>query len=229
MDGSLFPDDFSEWEQIDSPFAIHHSGASSAMESVGHNCIHDDGDHDDVVFPPTHHEGLQLPHPTTTLQAPPDAHQPVDTISQSSSSSSAMSSDGDDEARDSQPWLASGLVGANEIWRRLRLGFGVMSAGALRMASKFCDYKLRAGAYWAVASMTGVVTAVLVSLYVRVLLRRWRPRAVDHLHDKERMVLLVREKDEKISQLLLRVARMNESLTSPRRVPVLRIGRSSCV
>ncbi|XP_075657228.1 uncharacterized protein LOC142627291 [Castanea sativa] len=72
--------------------------------------------------------------------------------------------------------------------------------------------------FWSIASVTGVAAVVLLSfLYVRV--QRWRQ--VLYKESKDR---LIREKDEKISQLLLHIAQMNEAFSEHRRVPVFRIG-----
>ncbi|KAL0003785.1 hypothetical protein SO802_011346 [Lithocarpus litseifolius] len=72
--------------------------------------------------------------------------------------------------------------------------------------------------FWSIASVTGVASTVLLSfLYVRV----QRRHQVLYKESKDR---LIREKDEKISQLLLHIAQMNEAFSERRRVPVFRIG-----
>ncbi|KAJ0094572.1 hypothetical protein Patl1_16782 [Pistacia atlantica] len=68
-------------------------------------------------------------------------------------------------------------------------------------------------------SVTGVITAVLLSLlYARM--RRWRSRVQE---ENNRLILLVKEKDQKIGQLLIQVAQMNELLSARVKVPVIRI------
>ncbi|XP_015894997.3 uncharacterized protein LOC107428911 [Ziziphus jujuba] len=229
MDNSLVAEDFSEWEQVQTPIpetlpANHPSWESNAVV-VGNNCNVHHHCFSDVFPPPTHHNHRvsQLPHPSDLVQAPP--HRP-NSISPSPSSSSLSTSSGsdDDDARDcKKPWLASPLLAANEVGKRLRLRFGVISAEVLRLVSKASDYKLSPGGFWAIASiMTGAVTVAMLSLLYARLLKRWRQRV--YHHDKERLVFLLRQKDEKIRELLLQVAQMNEILSARRRVPVHRIG-----
>lgn len=108
-----------------------------------------------------------------------------------------------------------------EIVRRWRLRFEILRAAVFPVASRVRNIAVCVGGFWSIASVTGVVAAVLLSfLYVRV--RRWRQKVIQE--SKDRFVFLLREKDEKINQLLLHIAQLNEVVSARRRVPVLRIG-----
>lgn len=192
MDDSVDAEDFREWEQVQIPFpetlpANHPSWEFDAV-IVGNNCNVQHRCFSDVF------------HPSDLLQAHSHRSNSISPSPSPSSSSSSLStssgSEDNDEARNRKPWLASSLLAANEFGRHLKLRFGVMSAGVLRLASKVCDYKLSPRGFWAVASMTGMVTVMvaLLSLLYTTVLKRWR-RSVYH-HDKERLIFLLRHKDE---------------------------------
>lgn len=89
----------------------------------------------------------------------------------------------------------------------VRVGYGVRSCGG-------CG-----GGFWSFACATGVLALAVV--YVKVM--RWR-RTVFRRESEERLMLLLREKDKQINQLLLQIAQMNEILSAQRTVPVIRFG-----
>uniref|UniRef100_A0A2N9J5J1 Uncharacterized protein n=1 Tax=Fagus sylvatica TaxID=28930 RepID=A0A2N9J5J1_FAGSY len=201
METAEVPESLDEWQEIQSPspkltpISVEQDMAVTRDNKQLNNCS---------IFPPSHYEDLDL-----------EANQNPNPES-SSSSSISSNSDGDEEnGRLSRPQVG------NEIRRGLRMRLEILRTGVFKVASRVRSYVACAGGFWSIASVTGVVAAVLLSfLYVRV--QRWR-QAV-YQESKDRLVFLIREKDEKISQLLLHIAQLNEALSVRRRVPVLRIG-----
>ncbi|XP_024029418.1 CASP-like protein 4A1 isoform X2 [Morus notabilis] len=216
-------DDLSEWEQIQSPFShtrpSHHQSTSPRQIDDDHQSL--------PLSPPP--QDLE-PRRSPALPPPQEPNSPSPSSSSSSptpesppvppSSSSSRNSKRDEEA--TRRRSDSRLVAAREIGKRLRLRLGILSAEVLRAASKVCNYWMIAGRFWSVVSVVGVLTAMLLSLLYVKLKPRWRTRRLLR-DDKERLILLLKEKDE-ISQLLVQIAEMNEALSARRRVPVLRVG-----
>ncbi|KAK7251909.1 hypothetical protein RIF29_35519 [Crotalaria pallida] len=92
------------------------------------------------------------------------------------------------------------------------------------VTSKVRNCAMYVGAFWSITCVTGAAAAA-VAVLVLVIYRRIqrRRRRVIGRQSVEHLVYLLREKDEKISQLLLQIAQLNEVLTSRCKVPVLRI------
>ncbi|PIN05274.1 hypothetical protein CDL12_22193 [Handroanthus impetiginosus] len=106
-------------------------------------------------------------------------------------------------------------------WKRLNLG--VLRIGIFDFVRKFRKYvTLKVGVWSCAWTAVGVATVVLVSLLHRRVLIWWQ-RRVQLESSKESLMVLIREKDKKISQLLLQIAQMNENLIARRRVPVIRV------
>ncbi|KAF5443377.1 hypothetical protein F2P56_035936 [Juglans regia] len=206
MNGAEVTESLDEWQQIQSPVGID-------MAVIRDNYLDFNKDRS-FVFPPSHHEGLQLQVTQQDLQAPEDTSSEPRSLSSSSSSGS----EGEEEENRR---LSSLQVATNEIRRRWRVRFEILRTGVFHLASRVRSCAVCSGGFWSIASVTGVLAAVLLSfLYVRVQRRR---RGV-HQQSKLRLFSLIREKDEKIGQLLLHIAQMDEVLLARRRVPVLRIG-----
>ncbi|KAI3733672.1 hypothetical protein L6452_13122 [Arctium lappa] len=92
----------------------------------------------------------------------------------------------------------------------LKASFGVLSSWVLRIG-----YGIRSRiGFWSIASVAAFVTVVAYG-------RRWRRLA--EKENRDRLALLINQKDEKIKQLLLQIERMNAALSAQRRVPVLRV------
>ncbi|XWS64222.1 hypothetical protein CRYUN_Cryun06bG0168000 [Craigia yunnanensis] len=101
---------------------------------------------------------------------------------------------------------------ANEIGK-------ILNNGIVKVAAGVRYYMAFGWGVWSVGAVSGVVAAVLLSLvYAKV--RRWRARVKE---EKYRLIFLIQEKDQKINQLLVQLAHMNELLSARRRVPVLRV------
>ncbi|XP_041014796.1 uncharacterized protein LOC121257699 [Juglans microcarpa x Juglans regia] len=205
MNGAEVTESLDEWQQIQSPVGID-------MAVIRDNYLDFSKDRS-FVFPPSHHEGLQLQVTQQDLQAPEDTSSEP-----RSSSSSSSGSEGEEEENRR---LSSLQVATNEIRRRWRVRFEILRTGVFHLASRVRSCAVCSGVFWSIASVTGVVAAVLLSfLYVRV----QRRRQGVHQQTKLRLFSLIREKDEKIGQLLLHIAQMDEVLLARRRVRVFRIG-----
>lgn len=223
-------DDLSEWEQIQVPFPQTCPSVPQPDDAV---VVRDNDDNrgGDVepplspVVPPHPHE-TNSPSPSSSSSSPtppPESPPSPPAAAAVPSSSSSTNAKRDEEA--TRRLSDSRLVAAREIGKRFRLRLGILSTEVLRAASKVCNYRMIVGRFWSIASLTGVVTAALLSLcllYLK-LKPRWRTR-ITLRDDRERLILLLNDKDEKISQLLVQIAEMNEALSVRRRVPVLRVG-----
>ncbi|XP_059648811.1 uncharacterized protein LOC132294827 [Cornus florida] len=199
MENAESSDGLNEWEEIQSPWPQTTNWVNNTDTLV----ITDDYlHHHSSVFPPSDHEGLPI-----TPQHSPSSSLP--SLSSSCSSSSSVSGEG------------HGLIPVSvtgEIGRRLKLQLGLLSSGIHRIVYAIRSYGVFRGGF---LTVTGVAAAMVVSLlYVKV--QRWRRRVLQE--NQDRLVLLVKEKDEKISQLLLQIAQMTEKLSTRSRVPVLRVG-----
>ncbi|XP_004516571.1 uncharacterized protein [Cicer arietinum] len=106
---------------------------------------------------------------------------------------------------------------ANEGRKLLKVRFEAMRMEIMRVASKVRNCAICSGAFWSITYMAGAgaATGVLVSLvYMGIQSRRRKEDGYNYL---------LRHKDEKINQLLLQIAHLNETLSSRRKVPVKRI------
>lgn len=199
-------DDLSEWEQIQVPFP---QTRPSVPQPAYDAAVVRDNDYDnrggDVepplcpVIPPRPHEpNSPSPSSSSSSPTPPPASPPSPPAAAAAavpSSSSSTNAKRDEEA--TRRRSDSRLVAAREIGKRFRLRLGILSAEVLRAASKVCKHRMIVGRFWSIASVTGVVTAVLLSLcllYLK-LKPRWRTR-IKLLDDRERLILLLKDKDE---------------------------------
>ncbi|TXG56560.1 hypothetical protein EZV62_017873 [Acer yangbiense] len=147
-----------------------------------------------------------------SLQVSSQPNSPPSSSSSSSSSSDVSSSNLRDR------------VAVNEVGRQLSLRLKILRSGIVRIAAKirYCA-AVYVGGFWSFAAMTGLVATVLLSLlYTRL---RRKVRQVENNNNS--LILLIKEKDQKINQLLLQVSQMNELLSRRRKVTVIRIGGSN--
>ncbi|KAJ0037247.1 hypothetical protein Pint_23578 [Pistacia integerrima] len=191
-----------EWEQIQLPSLSNNTPPlpttpSSEWDMVA---IRDNYLQDSLsFFPPNQHEGLPVP---------PQVEEEPNSPSGSSPSSTVSSSSAELRPRN-----------VNDIWRVLSLRSTVLCSGIVRIAAKVRYRAVNLVGFRSFLSVTGVIAAVLLSLlYARM--RRWRSRVQE---ENNRLILLVKEKDQKIGQLLIQVAQMNELLSARVKVPVIRI------
>ncbi|KAL2344589.1 hypothetical protein Fmac_005874 [Flemingia macrophylla] len=184
-----------EWEQIEK---LHKSPENYGwnMIAINENYIEvgDQASSTDDPPSPTHRD-LSLP-------------QIVPTCPEDGTLTSESDDGGVVAAPPSEWWLRV----VNE-WRKLLK----LRLDGIGMREGVSNWAMRTWVFWSFTRVTGAgaVTAVLVSL-VYMGIRR-RHRSVD------RWVYLLREKDEKISQLLFQIAQLNEVLSSRRKVSVHRV------
>ncbi|KAE9607357.1 hypothetical protein Lalb_Chr09g0329161 [Lupinus albus] len=92
-----------------------------------------------------------------------------------------------------------------------------MRGGVVRVACKVRNCAIYVGAFWSILCVTGAAAVAVLVYRIRRRRRRVGRQSVDHL------TYLLREKDEKISQLAVQIAQLNEVISSRRMVPVVRI------
>ncbi|GLU17019.1 hypothetical protein SLE2022_334180 [Rubroshorea leprosula] len=190
MNGTGEQESLTDWEEIQSPFL--------KLQSTEPDRIVCTSNDDLSVFPPNHHEGLQIPSQ--------DVHVPI--FNQEEPTPLVPSPE---EEADRKPGKVDNGIGK------------VLSYGISRAVARIRYYVVSRG--WGCLltfrSVAGVVAAILLSLaYVKV--RRWRGTAREERQHK--LFLLIKEKDQKINQLLLQISQLNQLLYSRRRVPVFRTG-----
>ncbi|XWS69673.1 hypothetical protein CRYUN_Cryun04dG0199100 [Craigia yunnanensis] len=200
MDDAEASDGFSEWEQIQAPtlptISLTLSEEQNMVVTKDNNPQHQ---HDLSVFPPSRHEGLEI-----TSDEEEEVHI-RDELEVNSSVASWSMSTGDE----ANSWP---LKKANEIGK-------ILTNGIVKVAARVRYCMAFGWGVWSVGTVSGVVAAVFLSLvYAKV--RRWRARVKE---EKDRLIFLIQDKDQKINQLLLQLAHMNELLSARRRVPVLRV------
>ena len=82
-------------------------------------------------------------------------------------SSEDPNSEGDDDGQNRRPQVVYDQIG--RCWR---VWFEILRVAVLRVPSRVCNTAVCVGRFWLIASVTGVIAAVLLSfLYLRV--RQW--------------------------------------------------------
>lgn len=162
-----------------------------------------------TVFPPNNHENL---HPSLHNTVPVSPSLSSSSSLASSSSSSSFSPSDIDQSDPDSP-VASDSRGRRTVEARwwVRIGLEVLRCRILRLVSSFGEN----GVVWWKASFFGsgawiaaaAVAVMIWSLYVRARQRR----------KIENLMVVVREKDQKINQLLHQIAQLNEVLITRHR------------
>ncbi|KAK3027386.1 hypothetical protein RJ639_040184 [Escallonia herrerae] len=183
-----------DWEQIQPPYSTTTSQRAAAATNGGGNLV-------------TTHENLF----NDCSIFPPSNHEGLPISPQ----------DNQQQQAQPPPQPPPPPVGVgNEELRRWRERLAVLGSGIIRVAYTVRCYMMCKVGFWCIAPATTIVVA-LVWLCVRPR-PRWRRRV--QAEDKDRLMLLIREKDQKINQLSLQIAQMNEILSTRRRIPVIRLG-----
>ncbi|ESQ33000.1 hypothetical protein EUTSA_v10004995mg [Eutrema salsugineum] len=113
---------------------------------------------------------------------------------------------------------SSSAVNPSLLWRIIEIAKKRVIKDFQSVERARCNYVTRRRVLW---SFTLICGLSLVSSIVYVKLVRWWTRLQE---EKLRfLVLLLREKDQKIKELMLETGRLNELLSSRRRVRVVRI------
>ncbi|XP_052186882.1 uncharacterized protein LOC127797780 [Diospyros lotus] len=192
-----------EWEQIQPPWQLpaSHSGGwdGGTPAVIADNYLLDDTSN---IFPAINHEGL----PPVPPQAYQDCENPAELHSVSSALSPNMASgDQREEIRGSD----------RKEWRLQEL----LSAGIIRVAYVVRGYARGRGSFWSSVCVAGVL--VVSVLYGKVL--GWRRRLRRRRENEDRLMGLLREKDQLIKQLLVQIGQLKEALLSSRKVSVIRV------
>ncbi|KAA0038912.1 hypothetical protein IC582_021245 [Cucumis melo] len=164
--------------------------------------------HESPVFPPILHEDL----PVLTVE---------NHIPSSDESESSESSDSSDSSTPESSDMRLRAVVVEAIMR----GCEVVKAKVVSGIVGFGCYGVRLRSIFGATAMAGLLIVLLFLLKMKMKVwLPWRPRGLAVRRDKEEpLVLLLKHKDEKINQLLLQIAQMNETLSARRKVPVVRI------
>ncbi|XP_057952467.1 uncharacterized protein LOC131146726 [Malania oleifera] len=206
---------FEGWEQLRrSPHVRSRSPALSKERVMV--VIGDSLSRDCSVFPPINHEGLfasseccpDQNSPPSSLPPPP----PKPTVSPSSpvASFSMLDANGVDPR---SSLCDSRRVRLNaEVSGWLNFGLELLRSKILGVASSLRYFAAFRGAIWLFASTAGTVTAAF--LWFLYLMARRRHRRVAREECVDHLIALIKEKDEKIIQLLHQIAQMNQVLVA---------------
>ncbi|WJX44791.1 hypothetical protein P8452_31733 [Trifolium repens] len=182
-------EEINEWQQIEQQTTLESSGWNRVI--INQNNIELQGESD------------QSSSSSSSSSSAPNHHEEQGI----SSSMTASSSISDEEGETPTPLIASSDW-ANEVKKLLKVRFEAIKVEIVKATSKVCNCAMCAGAFWSITCVAGAAaaTAVLGSLvYVGIQRRRRKVDGLDYL---------LRQKDEKISQLLCHIAHLNEALSS---------------
>ncbi|XP_023911419.1 uncharacterized protein LOC112023035 [Quercus suber] len=183
--------------------------------------IRDSPTHDDCsIFPPINHENLPISeqneqHPlspsssSSSSSSPSSSSPPPNPFSSSSSLSSSPSDSTASDPQPAPPPSDSRVKRAGEVTRWIGVGLEVIRCKVFAFVSSFRNYDATKGAFWSFSP----VAAAAVVFWMFVLARQRRRR----VQSKGRLMQAIKEKDEKITQLLHQIARMNEVLVAHHR------------
>ncbi|KAL3511089.1 hypothetical protein ACH5RR_030490 [Cinchona calisaya] len=158
---------------------------------------------DCAIFPPSNHQDLPVvsPNKDPLIEGQEQLFHP------------SSSSDGEVEKKAAGSWIRS------------RLGF--LSSWIDKIVSRRRSNRavFRTSIIWLFASAaTGVGAMVLVVVLCKIIIRRAkRWQRLVQPENKQHLILLIKDKDQKINQLVLQLAQLNGLLSARRRVPVLQV------
>ncbi|KAI3928907.1 hypothetical protein MKX01_011083 [Papaver californicum] len=214
-----------QWEQIYAPPSLHSFSSSSSSsipsslllnnesQEQTNNLYKEDDFH---IFPPSKHENLHI---SSFEQQQLQKIQLRDY--------EVVDNDDEQEKIPSSPSLQSNssspqIFNSEEVlMKRLDLGFYVLWSKFIRIGSWVRGRTTFGGSFFKTAT-GGFAAGFLVVLLYMSWQRRRRRRA--QMEKKERLIFLVEQVDEKLSQLLNQIVLMNQFLSSPNKVPVSRSG-----
>ncbi|XP_058228358.1 uncharacterized protein LOC131336503 [Rhododendron vialii] len=163
----------------------------------------------DVVFPPINHEGLHLSSPHKPSPSLPN--HPDNNTNQQVHNSPCSSGEENGFLWVSQRAAGTGSGGGGEVARWVSVGFELLRSRVTCIASSLCNFAGFGGVNWSVGCAARMVAAVLVWWLFAVVRRRRRDSRVRR-ESRDQMIRVIKEKDEKISQLLHQIAQMNQLL-----------------
>lgn len=188
-----------EWVEIQSPSS---SSNSEPLKNFDDSVIVSTKDgifSDSEVFPPTNHEGLPV------ASSPPNQNQLND-------SNDDINVEIEDEGTVYKESKSTMVLGFERLKCRI---VAVVS----RMRRNYSVSKLGRMLWLVIRGTTGfgaIFFLFVFLVYLRVHRRRTQAKMLENK-------LQIKEKDQKISELLLEIARLNDILLQQRRVPVLRV------
>ncbi|KMT10761.1 hypothetical protein BVRB_5g114190 isoform A [Beta vulgaris subsp. vulgaris] len=190
-----------DWESLPSTHSHNHHYYSSHNLSLPSITTSHNHDHHLSIFPPINHEGLPPPPPPPSLPLLPPPHAPL-----------SFSNSDSDSLSPSPPKRRVYNHFINWFHFAIRLyNSKLLSFITLLRSRRIFSFILPLAS---TASFFG-----LFWIWVR---RRRRLRSNDGKESVERLKVLIKEKDEKIIQLLEQIAVMNKALLARYRIPVLR-------
>ncbi|GMH01756.1 hypothetical protein Nepgr_003595 [Nepenthes gracilis] len=195
-------EDINGWEEIQSP------NRQSAVQNSGLVIRDNFYDGDFSVFPPGEHEGIQTVSEENPSSANSDSPQPPPPSE-------------DPTVAQRKQRLGLGLQVVGEIGRQMRLRICKLSGTISGPASILRSLMAFRTKFWRLKSAAALVAALVLCMVCSKMMRR---RKQVRERNRDDLRLLITEKDQKINQLLVRIAQMNELLSARRRVPVVRIG-----
>ncbi|CDP00376.1 unnamed protein product [Coffea canephora] len=133
-----------------------------------------------------------------------------------SSSPASLSSDGNHQSEVEEAKVE------NKDGNWIKRGLGFFSSGIEKIVSRMRNCADRRASMWLFASATTGVGATLLAVVLYRRAKRWRGQALP-AESKQHLRLLIREKDQKINQLLHQVIQLNDMLLARRRVPVVQV------
>ncbi|KAF8390172.1 hypothetical protein HHK36_024694 [Tetracentron sinense] len=191
-----------DWEEIQSSSSAQAQAEAQTHSRPWETVVRRNSLYDySSVFPPSDHEGLPISSQDDLPQEEPEP--------ESEPSSPSPSAD-------------SRLQVVGDIAKWFSFGFQVLCSKFIHISSSVRSYSASRGKVWISAPTTGVVAAAMLLSMFYMMLRQSRRRSRQEKND--RLILLIKEKDEKINQLLHQISQMNEVLSARCRVPVLRSG-----
>ncbi|KAJ9677471.1 hypothetical protein PVL29_022454 [Vitis rotundifolia] len=156
-----------------------------------------EGDVEDCsIFPPSNHEGLPIQ--SQNQQDPP--------------SSSTLSSSLPSHLNVRGTTLGFGLT------RWFAFGLRHLRSKLLAIASSFRHYANTRPTLWPFGPASGVITALVLAFFFITLRQRRRRRPHSWEGTLDHLMLHIKERDEKIIQLLYQIIQMNEVLLAHHRV-----------
>ncbi|GAA0162940.1 hypothetical protein LIER_39500 [Lithospermum erythrorhizon] len=208
MDTDNVSEELDEWQLIPSQGSSSVNAQWTSQKETP--IVKDDFFSEYAVFPPIYHEGLQMyTSQESQLQESSSEHtiysrlNDDEDVDEDNNDDNGSKADEDDGVENEDGRKKGVFV---EEWRCRVVQFGRTSKRAKWWLSGF--------------AMTGIVSMVAVSLWWMKVGRRRKRMQMERV---QQLMLLIREKDQKINQLLLQIAQMNETLSTRRSVPVIRV------
>ncbi|XP_027154096.1 uncharacterized protein LOC113753997 isoform X1 [Coffea eugenioides] len=207
----------SDWVEVQSPFFTTKAHRNEDDEN---SVVIKDSffTTDRAIFPPSNQENLPVVSLTKDqlIEEQQQSHIEEQQQLHPSSSPASLSSDGDHQSEVEEAKVE------NKDGNWIKRGLGFFSSGIEKIVSRMRNCADRRASTWLFASATTGVGAMLLVVVLYRRAKRWRGQALP-AESKQHLRLLIREKDQKINQLLHQVIQLNDMLLARRRVPVVQV------